>query len=531
MSMELKNIHEKLMESIQQMLIDTKVNLPYYGNFNLFITFHEREDVGTCGVNMTAKGMQFYYSSEFLNRMSQKEVNFITLHEDFHLLWNHPRRTITGQYDHKLSNIAQDMIINHIIWEDIPNNYVEIPKDEHGRNMALFVPKEYKGKLIFEELYEWLRDEKDKHDKKQKQNSQCQSCNGSGKKQDQKQKGQGQSQDQQGQGQPGDGQPSNQGQPGESGQNGQEGDGQGQEGDGQGQGQPQPGQGQGKGGGHNHGDSGEPCPDCQGTGNKDGKDSSGKPSYGPYGKNPKNEKETIDTYSLDQILDNLENNQGQYLDHHMGDEIPEEMRESMVKDAMERLQARGLQAGNIEQTLGKLRKQRKDYLKYIKRSLSNLIFGTKKTKTITKPNRRQIPGLKGNRKIKTKINCILDTSGSMGGSGTFERVLSYIYRNDIETNLIEADTQVNWIKDIKSKRHLESIVIKGGGGTILQPAVNHVAEHFNQFNTLCITDGYCDNLDLSNLKGNVLILTIGVEVPISHTNGRVKQIKIDIDDK
>ena len=63
--------------------------------------------------------------------------------------------------------------------------------------------------------------------------------------------------------------------------------------------------------------------------------------------------------------------------------------------------------------------------------VSNMIFGTVKQKTIVKPNRRQISGLKGNRKVKTKINCILDTSGSMGGQGTVERVLSYIYRNDI----------------------------------------------------------------------------------------------------
>jgi len=503
--MQIKNIHEKLMESIQQMLIDTKVNLPYYGNFNLFITFHERKDIDTCGVNMTAKGMQFYYSSEFLDRMTQKEVNFITLHEDFHLLWNHPKRTITGQYDHKLSNIAQDMIINHIIWEDIPNNYVEIPKDPNGRNMALFVPKEYTGKLIFEELYEWLRDEKEKHDKKKQQNK-CKSCNGSGQKQEQGQKGQ------QGQGQ----------QPGD----GQGGQGQGQQQGGQGQSQ-----GQGQGGnqpqdGHNHGDSGEPCPDCQGSGQQGG---SGKPEYGPFGKNPKNEKETIDTWTMDQIFDNLDNNNGQYMDVHMTDEIPEEMRESMVKDAMDRLQARGLQAGNVEQTLNKLRKQRKDYLKHIKRSVSNMIFGTKKQKTITKPNRRQVSGLKGNRKIKTKINCILDTSGSMGG--TFERVLSYIYRNDIEVNLIEADTEVKWVQQVKSKRKLESIPIKGLGGTVLQPAINYVAENFNEFNTLVLTDGYCDSLDLSRIKGNVLLISIGTEVPISRTNGKVKQIKVDLDDK
>jgi len=189
--MIIKNIHEKLLNGIQTMLIDTKVNLPYYGEFNLHVNFHEQDSIGTCAVNVTSKGMNFYYSPKFLENMSQKEVNFITLHEDFHLLFNHPRRTITGQYDHKLSNIAQDMIINHVIWEDIPHAFVEIPKSPDGKNMALFVPKEYTGKLIFEELYEWLKEEKDKWQKEQKQNSQCQSCGGSGKKQDGQQPGDG----------------------------------------------------------------------------------------------------------------------------------------------------------------------------------------------------------------------------------------------------------------------------------------------------------------------------------------------------
>jgi hypothetical protein len=366
--------------------------------------------------------------------------------------------------------VAQDMIINHIIWEDIPHSFVEIPKDKDGKNMALFVPKEYTGKLIFEEIYVWLRDEKEKREKQQKKDGQCQSCKGTGEKQD----GQGKPQDQQ---------------------------------DGQG---------------------GETCDDCDGSGNQPGKDSSGGDSYGPYGKNPRNEKDTIDTWSLDQILDNLDKNQGQYLDHHLGDEIPEEMRESVIKDAMDRLQARGLQGGNIEQTLGKLRKQRKDYLKYIKRTVSNVIFGTTKTRTITRPNRRGIEGVKGSKKIKNKINCILDTSGSMGG--TFERVLSYIYRNDIEVNLIEADTEVKWVESIKSKKKLESVKIAGLGGTMLMPAVSYVEKHFNQYNTLIITDGYCDSLDLSKLQGNVLLISIGVKVPITKSNGKVKQIQVSVDE-
>jgi predicted metal-dependent peptidase len=494
--MIIKNIHEKLLNGIQTMLIDTKINLPYYGEFNLHINFHEQDTIGTCAVNVTSKGMNFFYSPKFLENMSQKEVNFITLHEDFHLLFNHPRRTITGQYDHKLSNIAQDMIINHIIWEDISHNFVEIPKSEDGKNMALFVPKEYTGKLIFEELYEWLKEEKEKYDKQKKdkgcKNDKCQSCDGSGQKQEKGDKGDKQDK-------------------------------------GQGKGEPQDGDGQEKGDGQGGGQGQEPCPDCDGTGNEGGKDGTGKPSYGPYGKNPSKDGDSIDTWSKEQIFDNMENNNGEYLDKHIGDDVPEEMRDAMVKDVMERLAARGLAAGNIEQTLQKLQKKRKDYLKEIKRAVSNMIFGTVKQKTIVKPNRRQISGLKGNRKVKTKINCILDTSGSMGG--TFERVLSYIYRNDIEVNLIEADTEVKWIENIKKKRQLETMVIKGLGGTMLQPAINLVADQFNEYNTVVLTDGYCDSLDLSKIKGKVLMITIGVKVPITRSNGKVKQIVVDVNDK
>lgn len=479
--MIVKNIHEKLLNSIQTMLIDTKVNLPYYGEFNLHVNFHEADSVGTCGVNVSSKGMNFFYSPKFLEDISQKETNFITLHEDFHLLFNHPRRTMAGQYDHKMANIAQDMIINHIIWEDISHAFVEIPKDKNGKNMALFVPKEYTGKLIFEELYEWLKEEKEKWQKSNQCQSQCQSCNGSGKKQEQNKSGQGQGQGQQ----------------------------------------------QGQGGGGSGQQNQDPCPDCNGTGNEGGKDSTGKPSYGPYGKNPSKDGESIDTWSKEQIFQDMENNEGQYLDVHMTDDVPEEMREAMVRDVMERLQSRGLSSGNIETTLNKLRKQRKDYLKEIKRSVSNLIFGTKKQKTIVKPNRRGISGLKGNRKVKTKINVILDTSGSMGGQGTFERVLSYVYQNDIEINFIQGDTEPKWVETFKKKRQLETMKIHGLGGTILQPSVNYVVEHYNEFNTVMLTDGYCDSLDFSKVKGRVLVISVGTPVPITKSNGKVKQITIE----
>jgi hypothetical protein len=45
----------------------------------------------------------------------------------------------------------------------------------------------------------------------------------------------------------------------------------------------------------------------------------GQPQYGPFGKDPKDKDSkgnSIDTYSLDQIFDDMDNNQGQYMDVH-----------------------------------------------------------------------------------------------------------------------------------------------------------------------------------------------------------------------
>lgn len=471
----IKNIHEKLMTGVKYMLIDTEINLPFYGELNLQINFHQNNSLSTCGVNMSNKGMNFYYSSSFLDKLSQKEVNFIILHENFHLLFDHPKRTISGEYNHSLANVAQDMIINHIIFEDISHDFIEIPKGENGKNMALMIPKEYEGELIFEKLYEWLKKDKEEYDKKnqkdkkdKKQNKKDNSGGVSGSKSS------------------------------------------------------------------NSENVGENAGENTGKGDKDDGDggnneSRGDGDYGPYGKNPKGSS-PIDTWSKEKIYDDLNNDaSGEYLDEHLEDSISEDLRETVIDNTIDRikssLKSRGESLGNTEETLSKLKKKRKNYLKYIKRAVSNTMVGDNKEKTISRPHRRQIKGMKGKRKVKNKINCVLDTSGSMGG--LFEKVLSYIYRNDIETNLIEADTEVRWVENVKNKKKLESLKIKGLGGTILQPAIDYVEKNLNEYNNLIITDGYTDSLDFSKIKGKVLILSIGSKVQILKSNNKVKQILIE----
>jgi len=516
-----KGEHKKFTDIIV-MLLSSNI-MPYYAELNTFVNFYESSNLPTCGVNVNNEGMNFYWNRKFVDGLNPKEALFLLLHEDFHLLFDHTKRSIV--YNKAFANIAQDMIINQIIFDEImkhdkTKDKVEIPKakDEFyldkegkqvldpsgkpipnpmfGKNTGLFIPKEYKGEHIFENLYEWLKDKQDEYKKRKAE----QEGQGDGQGQD----GQGQSQ------QPGDGQG--------------EGNGQGQpDPNGKGKGKPQKGKGKGKGQPSDEQGDGQ-SQDGDGQGDGIPKDSFGKPFYGKFGQN------NVECSSLDSIFDGMEKGEQMTLDSHLDDDVPENARKSIVNDFMQRLKNRGLVSSDVERMLEKLRKTKKDYLKEIKRTISHHIFGATKRKSITRPNRRGIEGIKGKKKYKNVINCILDTSGSM--CGDFEKVLSFIFQNDIHINLIQIDTEVKMVEDIKTKRDLQKVMIKGMGGTVLQPAINYVADPKNKlysFANVILTDGYTDTLNFSEIKGKTLILTTAQKPQYSDPKGLVKCIQIDLE--
>ena len=69
--------------------------------------------------------------------------------------------------------------------------------------------------------------------------------------------------------------------------------------------------------------------------------------------------------------------------------------------------------------------------------------------------------------------------------------------------------------------------IHGLGGTVIQPSIDYVVEHYNEFNTVVLSDGYTDTLDLSKLRGRVLMISVGVLMPIAKSNGKLKQIVLE----
>jgi len=516
-------IHDKISEAIVYMI--STYYLPFYGEFLLRVNFAEskHKEVPTCGVNVNRKGMYFYWNREWVDKRSLGELIFTNVHEVMHLLFKHITRSIG--YDHKLSNYAQDMIINSIIVGDLIEgeflqDVITIPNakykckcgglDEDCNfcngtgtievNTVVFLPKEYDGPPVFEPLYFWLLKKYKEWEEKEKEKEE--------KEEKKKGKDKGKK--------PGDENP------GGNKPKDEEGDGAGFEKDGD---NGKPGGQSGKGGGNEPSDE-----EGEGEGEAEFNYEHYEKHYGKNGQTIKDNGngDDVDCFDLESQFSNIKNNKGQTLDAHLGHEVPDEVVQQEVQRVLDNLKNRGFVTGKIQQTLDKLRKKRKDHLKFIKRHLTNAIFGSMKRKTITRENRRGIPGLKGKRKYATRINCMLDTSGSMGGE--FEKVLSYIFQNDIEINLLQIDTEVKDVVLIKKKSELQKMKIAGLGGTILTPGLQYIASRkdLNKFNTVILTDGYTDVLDFSGVKGKVLILTTGEHCEIENKlSSQVKQIIIE----
>ena len=472
-TIKIEGTHPVIEESIVSMILHKPTM--FYGEFTFFLNFIKMEE-RTCAVNLDKRGMfNFYFNPEYVSKLSKSQMNFVIIHEDMHLLWDHPSRSV-GK-DPRISNLAMDMIINQIIFEDLIlyeklDYFIEPPKDEDGCNTCLFVPKRYKGELIYEDLYNWLRKDYEDWQRKGGGKSNCTSLSGSSSCDSDSDSYSTES------------------------------------------------------------DNSTPS----GKKNKQKKRDYGTHHTRPVEKESYKGKEKSETeiapgmYPLEDFYDNLENSKGQTLDEHLLDELPSDVKKQLVDRILEGMKNRGLVSGNIDKILNKIRKSKKDYLKEIKRTLTKDIFGHHKEKTIIRPNRRNIEGLKGKIKQKHKINVILDTSGSM--SGEFEKVLAHIFRNDIEMNIIQCDTEVKKHVIIKDKNQLQRMEIHGLGGTTLTPGLQYITQNkkLNCYNNVILTDGYTDQLDFTGVKGKTLVLSTSQYCPVIKDNDKVKQIIIEKDE-
>jgi predicted metal-dependent peptidase len=210
--------------------------------------------------------------------------------------------------------------------------------------------------------------------------------------------------------------------------------------------------------------------------------------------------------------------------HDLLKDVPEDLRDAVVKDMLQGLKNRGLVPASIEALLEKINPSKKDHLKEI---LSGLAFvkGKNKSGTFTRLNRRGIEGMKGKIKHGAELNVVLDVSGSM--SGMVERVLSVIFRDGIVAHIAQCDAEVHNITHAQKRSDIQRMKLEGMGGTMLQPAVDMFKKDkdLKHLNLVVLTDGYCDSLDLSGFK-KVLLVSCGEKVPVSKKASHVRHVKI-----
>lgn len=144
----------KVDSAAKEKLITARIGLllkaPFFGNMATRMKLVNADD--WCGTAAT-DGRNFYYNSEFINKMPLKQVEFLFGHEVLHAIYDHMGRT--GDRDRKISNIAADFCVNaDLIDQRVGEKITVVP--------MLYDPK-YKG-MSMEEVYDNLMDNAKKID-------------------------------------------------------------------------------------------------------------------------------------------------------------------------------------------------------------------------------------------------------------------------------------------------------------------------------------------------------------------------------
>lgn len=520
-------------------------DLQFYAHFCSKVIFKKSGQIPTAGVYINKKGkMLFMYSDDFINGLTHKQVVFLIIHELTHLLSDHQERTKEMCFEKELSNEVQDMIINSNIVKHFPKVTESPLNQEDGSDGGLYIPDDYNDDEFFELLYRYaLAKRQDFEERFEKEKQQCNGFPGGLPFPDiDEEKGEVNDSDVNKSSvskSKGDKKSDEENDDNDQGEEGQGKGGKGQEGSDE---EDKKGEGQGKGEQQQEQEEGDDEPeekeDIDPNTNSDKDFSNIDPKMDDVSKH--HDKPGPDVPNWDRIFYNekvkeeMEKRLGKacrnpnLIDEHLDDEVNGEYKESVVKNVLNSMRSRGLVSSNMEEYINNIRRRKKDWTKDVKRQMSPILRSNAKIKTYMKMNRK-VDDLKGKKPMKGyHINCILDSSGSM--SGMIESALSYIFRKDLHVNLVQCDADVQAINEIRSLNDFRNMKVKGFGGTVLQPAIDLLGDDqkMRKLNTIVLTDGMTDSLDLSVLKGDVLVISNHKKCPVrSENKGRTKQITIE----
>jgi predicted metal-dependent peptidase len=140
------------MDPVIEKLTTARVGLllkaPFFGNMATRMRLIQSDD--WCPTAAT-NGRDFFYSTDFVNKLSVKKLEFLFAHEICHAIFDHFGRL--GSRDPKLANIAQDYAVNQIL--------VDERIGEKITEVNICYDAKYRG-MAWEEIYDELYDKAEK---------------------------------------------------------------------------------------------------------------------------------------------------------------------------------------------------------------------------------------------------------------------------------------------------------------------------------------------------------------------------------
>jgi len=140
------------MDPIVDKLTTARVGLllktPFFGNMATRMRLIEADD--WCQTAAT-NGRDFFYNTKFVQKLSEKKLEFLFAHEICHAVFDHFGRV--GSRDRQLSNIAQDYAVNQILVDErIGDKITEV---------QICYDAKYRG-MAWEEIYDILYEKAEK---------------------------------------------------------------------------------------------------------------------------------------------------------------------------------------------------------------------------------------------------------------------------------------------------------------------------------------------------------------------------------
>ena len=140
----------KVIEKLTTARIGLLLRHPFFGNMATRMKLIDASD--WCHT-LATDGRNFYYSNDFVNKLSAKECEFGFAHEVLHNVFDHMGRR--DNRDPQLSNIAADYAVNQILKDE---RIGEVPKF-----IKIFQDDKYRG-WSYEQIYDELYDKAEKID-------------------------------------------------------------------------------------------------------------------------------------------------------------------------------------------------------------------------------------------------------------------------------------------------------------------------------------------------------------------------------